>query len=119
MKTIPFLFVLRLIVPELKSIPKNEIHLVLESAELTSEDRTKKCYRQCFVASIFVPFIALLSIFFSFGLFSIESRMLTVPVLSAASVYLSLLMLSILGSVIFAPAVREELKSRRNLRQFD
>ncbi len=45
--------------------------------------------------------------------------MLFVPILSAASVYLSLLMLSVLGSVIFAPDVRRKLKSNRRFRQVD
>ncbi|CAB3757919.1 hypothetical protein BPA30113_04732 [Burkholderia paludis] len=45
--------------------------------------------------------------------------MLFVPILTAVSVYLSLLMLSVLGSVIFAPEVRRELKSNRRFRQVD
>ncbi|WP_155637760.1 hypothetical protein [Burkholderia cepacia] len=119
MKTIPFLFILRMIVPELKSTSENEIHSVIDSAKLTSKDHTKKRYRQCFVASMFVPFLVLLPTFFSLNLFSAGHRMLFVPILSAASVYLSLLMLSVLGSVIFAPDVRRKLKSNRRFRQVD
>lgn len=68
---------------------------------------------------MFVPFLVLYPIFFSLNLFSAGYSILFASILSAASVYLSLLMLSVLGSVIFAPEVRRELRSNRRFRQVD
>ncbi|WP_412022304.1 hypothetical protein [Burkholderia cepacia] len=111
MNIIPFMFVARRIIPELGPMPKGKVHRILESAGSYAPDCTKRRYRYSLIASIFMPFPCVFSLCTWLGLLRGSHSTLVTPIVSAISVYLSLLMLSILGSLVYSADIRRALKS--------
>src|SRR5579863_5650581 len=108
MKIIPFNFILKIIIPELRGLSKDTIAAIQEIARQSSIDRIKKYYGYCFAISICAPFLILFFVFFRLNLFSGEKKFLFTPILGAASGYLSIVMVSAFSSIILAPEIRKQ-----------
>jgi hypothetical protein len=106
---IPFTFVLFLLAPELKKLPTNSVSEIIEQARQSSQSRLKVYFGRFFFASLALPFVLLLMLFYWLGLLEGGNIFFAIPLLAVLTSLCFSLSLSVFTSLALIPEIRRRL----------